>query len=128
MSLGVRQALQIPPDHFRYDRPLVSMDGFSHELDQSRVYSRKEKEDLAKLFISLCELMVPLTEVIMLVYPQCEGVLCEDLENGLTISNKIQQCRILLSRWFEKACISRGKFLEGSVTVSAYAKTLDVFY
>lgn len=108
LPLGVRRPLHISPADFNFAAaPLVKED-FQYEISRSEVYDAATKEALVELFVTLCDLAIVLTDVIMVVYPLKEHLnidLPDDAEVEYAL-DRVATCKNSLNLWFEKATIS----------------------
>lgn len=79
LSLGMRRPIQILPAHFdAFSRDPLLVDDLSDEIETSRVYDSETKRILCKIMTSLCQLVAPLTNISMTLYPldpfpDCQG-------------------------------------------------------
>lgn len=106
LPLGVRRPLYITNEHFDFNnnRPLT-IDDLEGERDNSRVYDSKTKHSLAELLVTLCELAVILTDIIMIVYPVSETPLTTMTEMALSqLRVRIERCKSDLAHWYD--CVS----------------------
>ncbi|KAM0541235.1 hypothetical protein ACHAPJ_013323 [Fusarium lateritium] len=108
LPLGVRRQLHITWLDLTQGHYMLSERDFAREIEESQVYEPQTKRTLIQLFISLCELAVPLTDVIKTVY--ATGQSTTDAESpmirNLQQTNKsIRSCEAGLDAWFDKATI-----------------------
>ncbi|ENH73536.1 Cutinase transcription factor 1 beta [Fusarium oxysporum f. sp. cubense race 1] len=107
LPLGMRRQLHITSLDMAHGSYLPTEKDFSREIDGSRVYAPQTKRTLVRLFITLCELTVPLTDVIKIVYPtgrltDIHSPVVHDAQQG---RESLQSCEAGLEAWFERATI-----------------------
>ncbi|EWZ29948.1 hypothetical protein FOZG_16797 [Fusarium oxysporum Fo47] len=107
LPLGMRRQLHITSLDVAHGSYLPTEKDFSREIDGSRVYAPQTKRTLVQLFITLCELTVPLTDVIKIVYPtgrltDIHSPVVHDAQQG---RDSLQSCEAGLEAWFERATI-----------------------
>ncbi|KAG9495591.1 hypothetical protein J7337_012145 [Fusarium musae] len=107
LPLGMRRQLHITSLDLADANYLPTEKDFWREIDGSRVYAPQTKRTLVRLFITLCELTVPLTDVIKIVYPtgrltDIHSPVMRDAEKG---RESLQSCEAGLEAWFERATI-----------------------
>ncbi|TVY68191.1 Cutinase transcription factor 1 beta [Fusarium oxysporum f. sp. cubense] len=107
LPLGMRRQLHITSLDVAHGSYLPTEKDFSREIDGSRVYAPQTKRTLVRLFITLCELTVPLTDVIKIVYPtgrltDIHSPVVHDAQQG---RESLQSCEAGLEAWFERATI-----------------------
>ncbi|TXC02842.1 hypothetical protein FocTR4_00014737 [Fusarium oxysporum f. sp. cubense] len=107
LPLGMRRQLHITSLDVAHGSFLPTEKDFSREIDGSRVYAPQTKRTLVRLFITLCELTVPLTDVIKIVYPtgrltDTHSPVVHDAQQG---RESLQSCEAGLEAWFERATI-----------------------
>uniref|UniRef100_A0A0C4DIE6 Transcription factor domain-containing protein n=1 Tax=Fusarium oxysporum (strain Fo5176) TaxID=660025 RepID=A0A0C4DIE6_FUSOF len=107
LPLGMRRQLHITSLDVAHGSYLPTEKDFSREIDGSRVYAPQTKRTLVRLFITLCELTVPLTDVIKIVYPtgrltDTHSPVVHDVQQG---RESLQSCEAGLEAWFERATI-----------------------
>nr|RBR00341.1 hypothetical protein FVER53263_13838 [Fusarium verticillioides] len=107
LPLGMRRQLHITSLDLANSNYLPTEKDFWREIDGSRVYAPQTKRTLVRLFITLCELTVPLTDVIKIVYPtgrltDIHSPVMRDAEKG---RESLQSCEAGLEAWFERATI-----------------------
>ncbi|KAF5024605.1 hypothetical protein F66182_3368 [Fusarium sp. NRRL 66182] len=107
LPLGVRRQLHIASIDVYQDHYVLTEQDFAREMEESHVYGPQTKKTLIQLFITLCELAVPLTEVIKILYttgrsPNVSSTILGNLE---TTRESIRSCEAGLETWFEKATI-----------------------
>ncbi|KAL7755358.1 hypothetical protein ACKLNR_015115 [Fusarium oxysporum f. sp. zingiberi] len=107
LPLGMRRQLHITSLDVANGSYLPTEKDFSREIDGSRVYAPQTKRTLVRLFITLCELTVPLTDVIKIVYPtgrltDTHSPVVHDAQQG---RESLQSCEAGLEAWFERATI-----------------------
>ncbi|KAF5560658.1 cutinase transcription factor 1 beta [Fusarium napiforme] len=107
LPLGMRRQLHITSLDVADANYLPTEKDFWREIDGSRVYAPQTKRTLVRLFITLCELTVPLTDVIKIVYPtgrltDIHSPVMRDAEKG---RESLQSCEAGLEAWFERATI-----------------------
>ncbi|KAM5521634.1 fungal specific transcription factor domain-containing protein [Fusarium oxysporum f. sp. phaseoli] len=107
LPLGMRRQLHITSLDVAHGSYLPTEKDFSREIDGSRVYAPQTKRTLVRLFITLCELTVPLTDVIKIVYPtgrltDIHSPVVHDAQKG---RESLQSCEAGLEAWFERATI-----------------------
>ncbi|KAL6399879.1 Cutinase transcription factor 1 beta [Ilyonectria robusta] len=107
LPLGVRRHLYIPLVDFDPEKAALTEDDFAHEIGFSRVYDAETKRSLIRLFITLCDLAVALTDVITTVYATGQPLdvrFLSVLKLQQTVSC-IQSSKVGLDAWFERASI-----------------------
>ena len=107
LPLGMRRQLHITSLDVAHANYLPTEKEFWREIDGSRVYAPQTKRTLVRLFITLCELTVPLTDVIKIVYPtgrlsDIHSPVMHDAEKG---RESLQSCEAGLEAWFERTTI-----------------------
>ncbi|KAF4340431.1 cutinase transcription factor 1 beta [Fusarium beomiforme] len=107
LPLGLRRQLHITSLDLVQGSYLPTEKDFSREIEGSRVYGPQTKRTLVRLFITLCELTIPLTDVIKTVYPtgrlnDHSSPWVHDIQQA---SNSLQSCEAGLEAWFERATI-----------------------
>ncbi|KAK2686304.1 hypothetical protein QWA68_014508 [Fusarium oxysporum] len=107
LPLGMRRQLHITSLDVAHGSYLPTEKDFSREIDGSRVYAPQTKRTLVRLFITLCELTLPLTDVIKIVYPtgrltDIHSPVVHDAQQG---RESLQSCEAGLEAWFERATI-----------------------
>ncbi|KAH7239917.1 uncharacterized protein BKA55DRAFT_114597 [Fusarium redolens] len=107
LPLGMRRQLHITSLDLAQGSYLPTEKDFAREIDGSRVYGSQTKRTLVRLFITLCELAVPLTDVIKIVYPtgRLTGVESPVVCDSQQASKSLQSCEAGLEAWFERATI-----------------------
>jgi hypothetical protein len=107
LPLGVRRQVLISLDGFDQESMTLTDDDFRGEINGSQVYDVETKSSLIRLFITLCDMAVPLTDVIMTIYPSNEPIdirLYNTAKFQRTL-DRIQSCKLGLQSWFERAII-----------------------
>jgi len=107
LPLGVRRPLNISSVDFDFGVAPLTKDDFETEIDRSKVYDSSTKYILIEIFLTLCDLAITLTDVIMLVYPLSEPsgeYSSSDLQADHALS-RVEACKSGLNRWFEKATL-----------------------
>jgi hypothetical protein len=81
---------------------------FETEIFKSRVYDASTKFSLVELLLTLCDLAVALTDVIMTVYPVNDAVIpgSSSEQKARLAINRIEACKSQLHAWFERANIN----------------------
>ncbi|QGI69613.1 hypothetical protein CEK26_001945 [Fusarium fujikuroi] len=107
LPLGMRRQLHITSLDVAHTNYLPTEKDFWREIDGSQVYAPQTKRTLVRLFITLCELTVPLTDVIKIVYPtgrltDIHSPVVHDAQKG---RESLQSCEAGLEAWFERATI-----------------------
>ncbi|KAF4438947.1 hypothetical protein F53441_12681 [Fusarium austroafricanum] len=105
LPLGVRRQLHIMSLDLAQENYLLTEQDFAHEIKESRVYSPKTKRTLVQLFITLCELAVPLTDVIKAVYSTGPSIdVNSPMFRDFQQTNKsLHSCEARLDAWFDRA-------------------------
>ena len=106
LPLGVRRQAHISIGPFEWAHMLTEND-FENEIEGSLVYDTQTKRTLIRIFITLCELAVSLTDMIMIIYPSSEPMDISllkgpSLERTL---DRLTSCKLGLQSWFDKATI-----------------------
>lgn len=107
LPLGVRRPLHISSMDFDFNMEPLTKADFENEIFTSKVYDATTKLSLIQLLLTLCDLAVALTEVIMMVYPLNESIvsgLSTEQKTDLSL-NRIESCKRQLNLWYEKATI-----------------------
>ncbi|KAF4954827.1 hypothetical protein FSARC_12003 [Fusarium sarcochroum] len=108
LPLGVRRQLHITWIDLSQGHYMLSEQDFAREIEESQVYEPQTKRNLVQLFICLCELAVPLTDVIKTVYATGQSTTDADspmVRNLQQTSESIRSCEAGLDAWFDKATI-----------------------
>jgi hypothetical protein len=109
LPLGVRRPLQITGEEFDFNEATpLSAEDFENEIECSKVYDSSSKQSLVQLLLTLCDLAVCITDVIMVVYPLSgppDLTLSSDQKADQCLC-RIESCISDLNGWFEKATIS----------------------
>ncbi|KAF9772795.1 hypothetical protein IL306_009480 [Fusarium sp. DS 682] len=107
LPLGMRRQLHITSLDLDQAGYLPTEKDFSREIEGSRVYGPQTKQTLVRLFITLCELTIPLTDVIKTVYPtgRLTDVHFPVVRDAQQSSKSLRSCEAGLEAWFERATI-----------------------
>ncbi|KAF5725015.1 cutinase transcription factor 1 beta [Fusarium mundagurra] len=133
LPLGMRRQLHITSLDVAHTNYLPTEKGFWREIDGSRVYAPQTKRTLVRLFITLCELTVPLTDVIKIVYPtgrltDIHSPVVHDAQKG---RESLQSCEAGLEAWFERATIqfpTPAGILTREGSLVLYTNLLYIYY
>ncbi|KAH7176922.1 hypothetical protein EDB81DRAFT_773777 [Dactylonectria macrodidyma] len=104
LPLGVRRQLHIPLADFE-DKSVLTEEDFVQEITGSRVYGAETKASLVGLFITLCDLAVSLTDVIITVYTSNQPINIQSwsIPKLQKTVDRIELCKSSLNSWFERA-------------------------
>ncbi|KAF2815567.1 uncharacterized protein BDZ99DRAFT_435984 [Mytilinidion resinicola] len=132
LPLGVRRPLSISSADFDFSLELLTKEDFDSEIFRSRVYDASTKASLVQLLLTLCDLAVSLTEVIMLIYPVNDAVCGSSTEQKARLSlNRIESCKGRLHSWFENATIafpSPAGISDSHESVVLYTNLMYMYY
>ncbi|KAH7127937.1 hypothetical protein B0J13DRAFT_510400 [Dactylonectria estremocensis] len=106
LPLGVRRQLHIPLADFE-DKSVLTEADFAQEITGSRVYDAETKASLIGLFITLCDLAVSLTDVIITVYTSSQPIDIRSwsIPKLQKTVDRIESCKSSLNSWFERATL-----------------------
>jgi hypothetical protein len=108
LPLGVRRPLHISCADFNFSAAPLTKEDFENEIQKSKVYDAATKSSLVELFLTLCNLAVALTDILMVVYPLSESPesnLPDDMGVELAL-HRVSTCKALLNSWFETASLT----------------------
>ncbi|KAJ3456118.1 hypothetical protein MRS44_016141 [Fusarium solani] len=98
MALAMGRPLTIKPASFDFTQPGLLVSDFREEIRRSEVYSAATKQVLVQLVVTLCELVVPLNDVLTLLHSaQAFSLLDSPQGQGLEMYHS------QLDRWRDKA-------------------------
>ncbi|KAH8660221.1 fungal-specific transcription factor domain-containing protein, partial [Xylariales sp. PMI_506] len=107
LPLGLRRQVHIIWGGGDSVYPALNENDFEDEIACSRVYDPGTKRTLTRIFITLCDLAVSLTDVLGIIYPTSDSI-DNCLSDTSTIRKRlgrINRCKSGLNTWFEKATV-----------------------
>ncbi|KAF5244085.1 hypothetical protein FANTH_7840, partial [Fusarium anthophilum] len=133
LPLGMRRQLHITSLDVAHTNYLPTEKDFWREIDGSRVYTPQTKRTLVRLFITLCELTVPLTDVIKIVYPtgRLTDINSPVVHNTQEGRESLKSCEAGLEAWFERATIqfpTPAGILTREGSLVLYTNLLYIYY
>lgn len=102
MSLGLRRPLQISSDDFDITSPRLQVQDFDDEIACLEVYDSTTKVGLVRIFTSLCDLAVSLTDIIMTIFPRKRSSNLLETSDITQTYTFIGNATIDLDIWFVK--------------------------
>ncbi|KAF5965569.1 cutinase transcription factor 1 beta [Fusarium bulbicola] len=133
LPLGMRRQLHITSLDVAHTNYLPTEKDFWREIDGSRVYAPQTKRTLVRLFITLCELTVPLTDVIKIVYTtgRLTDINSPVFHNTQEGRESLKSCEAGLEAWFERATIqfpTPAGILTHEGSLVLYTNLLYIYY
>ncbi|KAJ4248833.1 hypothetical protein NW762_012671 [Fusarium torreyae] len=134
LPLGVRRQLHITWLDLTQGHYMLSEQDFAREIEESQVYEPQTKRTLIQLFISLCELAVPLTDVIKTVYATGQPTTNAEspiIRNPQQTNESIRSCEAGLDAWFDKATIqfpTPAGIISSEESLVLYTNLMYIYY
>ncbi|KAL2872695.1 Zn(II)2Cys6 transcription factor [Aspergillus lucknowensis] len=128
ISLGMRRPIQITPDDFDLRQTGLSFEDLEEECLQSEVYTPEIKTALCRVLVSLCHLVVAVTDSIMLVYPVAQNMpFC--LADRLAQLNRLEETKFALLEWeFSWVANPDGKEYYIHPSLTLYTNLCAIYY
>jgi hypothetical protein len=102
LALAVRRPLQILPDEFDLRQPCLGESDLEDEIQQSEAYPPHVKAALCRVMVSLCQLAIVATDVLLIVYPNSRYQQRDQRDTNEKLG-AIEQAKLRLLMW-EKSC------------------------
>ncbi|KAJ0423365.1 fungal-specific transcription factor domain-containing protein [Aspergillus carlsbadensis] len=133
LPLGVRRRLHISLDEFDMANMVLTESDFEDEIHNSHVYDPETKLSLVQLFLALCGLALPLTNIITTIYPSSKPVdvhLLGPTKARQTL-DRIQTCKHGLQTWFERTMMqfpTPASIMSTSKSLILYTNLMYLYY
>lgn len=128
LALAVRRPLQILPEDFDLSQPCLGESDLEAEIRQSEVYRPQIKAALCRVLVSLCQLAVAVTDLVLTVYP-IAGKQHGGQATTTVLPYAIERAKSSLVRW-ERSCAmalnAQDKPLHSSLVL--YGHLLTMYY
>ncbi|KAH6608485.1 n-terminal binuclear zn cluster-containing [Trichoderma cornu-damae] len=123
MSLSLRRPLTIGSDEFDFSLPGLNLADFSDELGASTVYDRPTRQILAHMMSAFCELVIPLTKALTILYPAAGPKVIRAEIDTRQDSDACVETLWLLDMWYRK---TRERFEMSTPSIGVH-KSLTLF-
>ncbi|RSL92238.1 hypothetical protein CDV31_015246 [Fusarium ambrosium] len=121
MALSFRRPLTIKPSEIDPSKPFLTADDFSDELRARSVYNTPTKRTLVQLIVCLCELLVNLSSVFDVLFPQISPSNQYCSREKMTAD--LKACLSKVDSWFK----TRASILEGTSSQPSFPHSITLF-
>ncbi|RTE72490.1 hypothetical protein BHE90_013086 [Fusarium euwallaceae] len=121
MALSFRRPMTIKPSEIDPSKPFLTADDFSDELRARSVYNTPTKRTLVQLIVCLCELLVNLSSVFDVLFPQISPSNQYCSREKMTAD--LKACLSKVDSWFK----TRASILEGTSSQPSFPHSITLF-